>query len=362
MRGMWFWLVLLVVLLVAAGVLVFQRGSTAPIVDANGNEVPGSIAVMEKVELGGVEQWLVIRGQDVNNPVLLLLSGGPGGSELGRFRNFNEELEKDFTLVVWEQRGCGKSYFGSYSKDMTIEQYVSDLIELTEMLRERFDEDKIYLLGHSWGTIIGTMAAQERPELYHAFIGTGMMADTAETDLWIYNKVLEDAKANGDEGFVKKMEKQGPPPYTEGNIVMKYSAIFTREYVTLEAPHIGSARFLGSDGQVGGMINISEYTLRDKLGFMLGLMNTFNVMYPQMDHIRLAESHPTFEVPVYMMLGRYDYNAPYWLAEEYFNTLEAPRKALYWFEESGHGQIWSEADLFHQIMVEQVLPETYLTK
>ncbi len=161
-----------------------------------------------------MDQWLITRGQDVNKPVLLFLSGGPGASEAARVLRFNSELEKHFVVVIWEQRGCGKSYPSLNPKsDLTIDQYTSDVIELTEILRKRFDEQKIYLVGHSWGTIIGVRAAQARPDLFHAYIGTAQMVDVRETDQVIYEMVLEHSRQAGDTKFAQTLEAQGKPPY-----------------------------------------------------------------------------------------------------------------------------------------------------
>ncbi|MBE2235407.1 MAG: alpha/beta fold hydrolase, partial [Anaerolinea sp.] len=182
-------LLLVPVVLLAALVAYSQWAAHTPaIAGPDGKPLPNSIASLEKVRLGGAEQWLIIRGQDVDKPVLLFLSGGPGASEAARVLRFNRELEKQFIVVIWEQRGCGKSY--PARGDLTVKRYTSDVIELSELLRQRFDEQKIYLVGHSWGTIIGLRAAQERPDLFHAYVGTAQMVDVLETDRMIYDLVL----------------------------------------------------------------------------------------------------------------------------------------------------------------------------
>lgn len=332
---------------------------TTPIVEADGNVVPGGIAVMEKVKLGGVDQWLVIRGKSLDNPVLLFLSGGPGGSELGRVRLFNQELENHFIVVVWEQRGCGKSYQAINPKSaMTLDQYISDIHELTQYLRTRFSKEKIYIMGHSWGTIIGVMAVQKYPELFYAYIGSGQMVDVLETDLWIYHAVLEDAMNKGDTAFVKKLTDMGEPPYTGTRIGLKYSPIFSREYVLWEVPKTKSTEYRARGG-IFNQLLIPEYSMIDKINMIRGLLDTFDIVYPQIQDFDFRESALQFEVPVYFLLGRHDYNAPSWIAEDYFNKLQTPHKQLVWFEDSGHGQIWSEADKFHELMVNTVLPETY---
>ena len=233
-------LFLLIPLLLVAVVIYSQWTAHTPaILGADGKNLPGSIASLEKVKLGGVDQWLIIRGHDVNKPVLLFLSGGPGASESARVLRFNSELEKHFVVVIWEQRGCGKSYPSLNPKsDLTIDQYVSDVIELSELLRVRFKEQKIYLVGHSWGTIIGALAAQQRSDLFHAYIGTAQMVDVRATDQMIYDLVLEHSIQTGDTDFAQTLEKQGPPPYFGKSPIKPYATLFGREYQFFEVPNI----------------------------------------------------------------------------------------------------------------------------
>lgn len=333
---------------------------TPPISGADGKPLPNSIAALEKIKLGGEDQWLIIRGHNVNKPVLLFLSGGPGASEAARVLRFNSELEKHFVVVIWEQRGCGKSYPSIDPKSaLTVEQYASDVIELSEMLRQRFDEQKIYLVGHSWGTIIGTLAAQQRPDLFHAYVGTAQMVDVLETDQIIYDTVLEHSRTTGDTGFVKTLEAQGRPPYTGGSPIKPYSTLFGREYAVFEVPNIRNEEYRRDGDAILLMLKQPEYGWLDRVYYLLGLMNTFNAVYPQLQDMDFRLDAARLDLPVYLILGRHDMNNPYQIPEEYFNTLQAPGKQLYFFEESGHGMIWEEADKFHDIMINTVLAETY---
>jgi pimeloyl-ACP methyl ester carboxylesterase len=347
--------------LVAALVGISQvRAHTPAITGPDGHPLPGSIASLEKVELGGVEQWLIVRGQSIDKPVLLFLSGGPGGSEAGRVLRFNQELEQHFVVVIWEQRGCGKSFPALNPKPaLTVEQYAADIVELADMLRARFDEDRIYLMGHSWGTIIGVRAVQARPDLFHAYIGTAQMVNLRETDQTIYRMVLEDAQEKGDSKFVAQLEAQGPPPYFGKNPVGRYAKVFTREYQVFEMASIQSEEFRREGDLLLLALRQPEYGWLDRVNFMRGLMDTFNVVYPQLQELDLRQDALTFDVPVYLILGRHDVNGTYWLAEDYFDRLEAPLKRLYIFEDSGHGMIWQETDRFHDLMINTVLPETY---
>jgi pimeloyl-ACP methyl ester carboxylesterase len=353
---------LIVILMITSIVAVSQwQAYTPPISDSNGEPLPNSIASLEKVRLGGVDQWLIIRGEDVNKPVLLFLSGGPGGSEASRVLRFNQELEKHFVVVTWEQRGCGKSYPSiNPLSSMTVDQYKSDVIELSEMLRKRFDEEKVYLVGHSWGTIIAVPAVQERPDLFHAYIGTAQMVDVLETDLIIYHMVLEHSRQTGDIQFVKTLETMGEPPYFGKNPVQPYSTLFGREYSIYEYPNIKNEEYRRDGDILLQMLKQPEYGWMDRVNYLLGLMNTFNAMFPQLQDMDFRQSAITFDVPVYLMLGRNDMNNPYQIPEEYFNMIQAPIKQLFFFEESGHGMIWEEVDLFHDLMINTVLTETYI--
>lgn len=360
LRGQMLFTVTIIVLLVVIVAASQWMAHTPLILGEDGKPIPNSIASLEKIKLGGVDQWLIIRGEDVNKPVLLFLSGGPGASEAARVLRFNRELEKQFVVVIWEQRGCGKSYPSLNPKSsLTVDQYASDLIELSEILRARFDEKKIYLVGHSWGTIIGTRAVQQRPGLFHAFVGTAQMVDVLETDQIIYKMVLEHSRAAGDTKFVETLEKQGEPPYLGKSPIQPYSALFGREYSLYEFPNIKNDEYRRDGDILMLMLKQPEYGWLDRVYYLLGLMNTFNVVYPQLQDTDFRLDAASFDLPVYMMLGRHDMNNPYQIPEEYFNLLEAPSKKLYFFEESGHGLIWEEAKKFHDIMINTVLAETY---
>lgn len=361
-KGRKIMLFILIPLLILLSVVLFSQwqAHTPPILGESGQQLPNSITSLEKVDLGGVNQWLIIRGQDMSNPVLIFLSGGPGASESGRVLRFNKELEKHFTVVIWEQRGCAKSYPARHPKsDLTIEQYVSDVIELSELLRERFNEQKIYLVGHSWGTVIGVRAVQQRPELFHAYIGSAQMVDVRETDQVIYEAVLDHSQKSGDTDFVATLEKQGPPPYFGKNPIKPYATLFGREYSIYEVPNIKDPEYRADGDAIILMLKQPEYGWFDRLNYLLGLVTTFNTVYPQLQEIDFREDATDFDLPVYLILGRHDMNNPLQIPEGYFEMIQAPKKELYIFEESGHGMIWEEADLYHDILVNTVLPETY---
>lgn len=150
--------------------------STPLITDADGNPLPNSISTLEAVELNGSQHWMTIRGHSTDLPVLLFLAGGPGGSELVMTRRYLSELEEHFIVVNWDQPGTGKSYNALPFDALTPERYVSDAHELTLYLRQRFNQEKIYIYGESWGSILAILLVQQYPDLFHAFISTGQMS------------------------------------------------------------------------------------------------------------------------------------------------------------------------------------------
>ena len=343
---------MIVLAAVLIAIFIVMPAGTEAIVDSEGEIIKGSIAEMKEIKLGGVDQWLLIRGEDKNNPVILMLSGGPGSSELGRFLKFNQELEKDFVVVNWEQRGCGKSFSASADKSsLTIEQYVSDVNELSEYLKTKFNKEKIYLLGHSWGTIIGTMAVQEKPENFHAYIGAAQMVNVKKTDQYMYDFVLESAKSKGEDKKVKKMIDAGPPPYFGDGMLKKYQLFLTSyaDYYQAENP------FVENDSSWFNPLTMfwfDEYSFIDKINFFRGMLNTFPAVYQQLQDIDFTVQAVDLEVPVYYLIGRHDYTAKF--IDDYFERINAPKKELIYFEHSHHGEIWSESEKFHEIMINQV--------
>lgn len=154
---------------------------TPQIRDEKGKVIPGSIASLEKVYIGGVKQWILIRGRSVNNPVLLFLHGGPGSAEWPLVRDYNRSLEDHFIHVYWEQRGAGKSYSKNIG-NMHIDQFISDTRELLQYLQKRVNREKVFLIGHSWGSLLGILTAEKYPELFHAYIGVGQFVSAKEQE------------------------------------------------------------------------------------------------------------------------------------------------------------------------------------
>jgi proline iminopeptidase len=202
--------------LVVLAVLVIRPARTAGIVGPDGEPLPGSVAELTTVSVGGHDQSIMIRGRSDALPVLLYLAGGPGGTDLGAMRIFSEDLERDFVVATWDQRGAGKSYPAlDPGSTLTLERAVADTIDVTNYLRRRFDESQIYLVGNSWGTTLGVLAVQRHPELYYAFVGTGQMVSQSETDRMFYEDTVAWAQQSGQHALAAHLIDLGPPPYDD---------------------------------------------------------------------------------------------------------------------------------------------------
>jgi pimeloyl-ACP methyl ester carboxylesterase len=335
----------LAVLGLLAGLL--RPASTAPILDAAGDPLPGSVAELVEVRVNGHDNAVMLRGVSQDAPVLLFLEGGPGGTAIGRIRNSGEDLEQAFVVATWDQRGTGKSYDAlEPAATLTLDQMVEDTLAVTDYLRERFGEQKIYLVGSSWGTIIGTLAVQRSPELFHAYVGTGQMVDPFATDKLMYAEAIADAEARGDQGAADTLRSLGEPPYAD---TLDYPVAIASNPTWRDFEH-------GADYQATSeypaSLFVSEYTLIEQLRGMAAIAETYSVLYPQLAGTDFRAEVPRLEVPVYLVEGRHEAAGRETLAREWFDTLSAPSKEYIHFDRSGHTPPYDEPGRFAGFMVD----------
>jgi pimeloyl-ACP methyl ester carboxylesterase len=326
---------------------------TPPITGDDGKPLPGSIASLEQVTLNGSRQWISIRGKDASKPVLLFLAGGPGGSDLAAARLTQGKLEDHFVVVNWEQPGAGKSFNAVDRSKLTVDDYVVYGHELVLQLRERFKQEKVYLVGESWGSALGILMVQRYPELFHAFAGTGQMVAFTENDQICYDFAMNLAKERGDTEKVATLTKQGPPPYYDQGVALEQGTYLldTFDYMNKD-PEINHIRHSTWDD-----LAAPEYGLYDKVSWFRGVLETLGYVYPQLWDIDFRKQAAKLDVPVYFLIGRHDINAPVKLTQEYYDILEAPHKEIVWFEHSGHNPWVTEGEEFTRVMVEKVLKE-----
>ena len=347
-------LVLATVLVVGLAAVLARPARTAPILDAEGTPVPGSIAELAVVPIGGHDQAIMLRGHDVEAPVLLFLEGGPGGTALGSMRYAGQPLEEHFTVATWDQRGTGKSASALEPLEtLTVAQAVSDTIEVTQYLRDRFDEERIYLLGSSWGTTLGTLAVQARPDLFHAYIGSGQMVDQQETDKRMYAESVAYAQRVGDAGFAEQLRAIGPPPYTD---MLAYPVAIASNPEWHDFTH-------GADHDARSTypanLLVEEYNLTEKVRSAAALIDTFALMYPQLQDVDFRRDILRLDVPVFIVEGEHEAPGRADLAVDWFEQLSAPSKQMVTFEHSGHTPHLHEPGRFAAYLAEVVLPQTY---
>lgn len=340
------------VVVAALAVLFFIRGST-PRIDTRRH--PRSLAVLEEVPVNDTKQWVLIRSEDVANPVVLFVHGGPGTSQLTLMRKNTQPLERHFTVVNWDQRRAAKSFAaGRDDPSMTIGQFVDDIIDLASYLAKRFDKRTIVLVGHSWGSVIGLRAISERPELFSAYVGIGQMSRMAESERVSYEWTLEQSQRARDTPSVKKLTEIGPPPYTGSN----WQSKFMTERRIL-GKH-GGEYYESTIGAIGvvlkNVVFSREYTMVDRINFFRGIFQSVKALYPELSRTDLFVEVPEVKIPVYFCLGRHDYEVPSVLSAKYFEAVKAPRKQLVWFERSSHMPNTEEKDKFNDFMINTVLP------
>ena len=325
----------------------YSPAKAQPILDDTGAELPGSISTLETLKLGGVTQHLIIRGRDANAPVMLFLHGGPGSPEYPMLRQTNLGLEDDFVMVYWEQRGAGKSYDpANPPADMSIDAFIADTIELSAHLRSRFGKNKIYLMGHSWGSLLGLLTIHQAPEHFHAYFGLGNVSDPLRGE----HVALEWAKARADElgdtGTAKTLGKLAVPAADAGSAEwMKYLRV---QRPALDAVGGGMTHKPTSYLRLSAMLlSTREYSMRDKFNYMRGVMFSLKTLFGAVINTNLFDEIDRVEVPVHFLQGAWDYQTPYPLARALFDHMDGPEKTFTTFEHSAHSPIMEEPDKFN---------------
>ena len=307
----------------------------------------------KKIPVNGAMQKIHVISNDVSLPVLLFLHGGPGVVNRHSVIADNKDLLDSFTIATWDQRGTGGSYKGVDHNALTIGQLVEDANAVVNFLCEEFNKEKIFVIGGSWGSLLGIRLAYAHPEHLAAFVGFGQFVDGAKNENISYQFTLDQAKAAGDEETVRKLESVGPPikgMYRGGfdgmmvqrNAMMKYGGYSKSE---------GKRSYY--DSFVKPMLLSGEYSLSDLLGIIFGYKKVLKVMWPEIGQEDLTK-YTEFSVPIYVFDGRLDMNTPAELVEEWFAKINAPHKELIWFENSGHTPMGDEPERFKKLLKEKL--------
>jgi pimeloyl-ACP methyl ester carboxylesterase len=344
-------------MLILVGVLSFWSypGKPKPFVDQNGSLLSGSISEKVFVEINGVEQGMFIKSKDATNPVLLYLHGGMPDYFLTE--RYPTGLEDNFTVVWWEQRGSGLSYSADIPPEtMTLEQLISDTLEVTKYLRQRFGQKKIYIMGHSGGTFIGIQAAAQAPELYHAYIGVAQMSNQLKSEKLAYEYMLQQFKEDGNTGMVRKLE--AAPVTMMGGTPAGYVAL---RDPAMHSLGIGTTHDMDSvlTGIFLPSLQSRDYTFMEKVNMWRGKSSSgISIVWGNMMTTDLSIQVTELDLPVYFFEGIYDYTCSYMEAKAYFEKLHAPVKGFYTFEHSAHSPIFEEPEKMQKILLEDVLTGT----
>lgn len=345
--------VFLVCIFILVGVLLaFSPGKPEPFLDENGKPLAGSISEKVFVNINDVKQGMFIKSKDATHPVLLYLHGGMPDYFLTQ--KYPIRLEDDFTVVWWEQRGSGISYSSDIPPEtMTLEQMISDTLEVTNYLRHRFSQEKIYLMGHSGGTFIGIQVAAQAPELYYAYIGVAQMSYQLKSERLAYEYMLKQFQENGNNKMARKLEA-APVTMTDGTpdayLVLRDDAMHSLGIGTTHDMHsVVTGILLPS-------LTSRDYTLIEKVNMWRGKSRSgVSPLWDTMFATDLSKQVTELKLPVYFFEGIYDYTCSYTEAKSYFEKLNAPIKGFYTFEKSAHSPIFEEPEKVGGILRKDVL-------
>lgn len=322
--------VIVIVLILVAG-LIFPTWTPA----IKGER---SISTLEQVPINGTKLEVMIRGADRDNPIMILVHGGPGSSEIPYVRKYQDQLEQNFTIVHYDQRGSGKSYhfledYSNLSRDLLVE----DLLELTDYIEQKLGQKKVLLAGHSFGTYIGMMAAAAAPEKFAAYIGIGQVSDTSHSELDSLEYTLDQAKQAGNVSDVKRLELlrvsiASGDQMTPRDMVRKYG---------------GAARQINpNQDYLTGFLFEPEYNLLDMIRYFTGIAGSQDTLLAEERRENITRLVGRMEIPTYFVMGKYDFMTSAKAARDYFDELEAPRKEFVLFEHSAHYPQFEEKELF----------------
>ena len=322
--------------------IIFLGFSTAEAQVSSSKAGQSAIDTSFLLKVNGVEQYIEIKGVSRANPVLLFIHGGPSWPATPMIRKFNQDLTKNFVLVSWDQRNCGKSKTDNAAV-LTPDLYVEDAHQVTQYLKNEFHVNKIFVACHSWGTIIGINLILKYPGDYAAYIGMGQFVNPNRSEAVAHTFVAEQAKLNKDTATLNAMN--AIPFSIEHGYANGFDGL-------IGFSMLANKYFQSSD--VASLPDPTQlYPDYSKLDWMTPVMTTGKVLFNYMnatdiDFFKFRD----FKVPVYFFIGKYDHNTSAAIAAEYFGTIKAPKKELFWFDHSGHSPNWEEPTLFYQRVVQ----------
>jgi pimeloyl-ACP methyl ester carboxylesterase len=308
-------------------------------------DTPHGIDETLSVSVQGTELIALVRGANRSNPVLLMVHGGPGTPDSSVARAYDYDLVDDFVVVRYDQRGTGRSSLGRVPINKhSVELYVDDLLHVATELRERFRNQHLILLGNSWGSVIGMLGAQRRPDLFDAYVGVSQVVDLATSDPWSYDDAMAAANAQGKHKLVRKLNRIDRDSYyvdydqvrAQRNVLFKTGGVMVRRSTKRE--------------MLMAMLRSPDYGLVDLWRTARNATKLGRRLYPQMALTNLFDLVDELRMPVYFIEGRQDRQVSPQLAHDYLQRLRAPLKKLMWVEDAGHFFDFEKPNDFHACM------------
>ncbi|KGR77981.1 alpha/beta fold hydrolase [Ureibacillus manganicus] len=302
-----------------------------------------SVAELKQIEINGTKLEVMIRGVDKSNPIIIFVHGGPGCSEIPYVRKYQDLLEEHFTIVHYDQRGSGKSFhfFEDYS-NISIDQHVEDLLALTEYVKNELHQEKVILIGHSFGTNIGLQAASQNPNSYAAYVGIGQVSNIIDSETDSLEYTIDQAHQAGNQKDLEQLEllrdsiKSGEA-LTPRSMVRKYG---------------GAARLIDDNmDYFTGFLTSPEYNVLDVIRYFSGISATQAILLNEQNKKDITTIVDKVDIPLYFVMGKYDYMTSTKAAKEYFDQLEAPVKDFVVFESSAHYPQFEEEVLFAEWLI-----------
>lgn len=349
--------ILATVLVVCIGWLFsISPGRPAPLRDEAGQIIDGSLSERVTVQIGGIPQGMFIQSVDPSNPVILFLHGGPGMTEFFMEDTYPTGLERYFTMVWWEQRGAGMSFSANIPPEtMTMEQMIADTVEVADYLRERFGQDRILLLGHSWGSYLGIQVAAAAPDRFRAYVGMAQITHQLRSEVMAHAYLLDAYRQRSDAAMLRKLEA-APVSMIDG---LSPAWMRLRD-AAMHGAGVGHMRDMRSvlTGIFMPVWRVRAYTVMDKINVWRGKLWSRPFFWEDLLRDDLSARLTEFDIPVYFFLGRFDYTANVDLSRAYFERINAPVKGLYLFENSAHSPLFEEPGRATEILLRDVLQGT----
>jgi len=351
-------IVIIVIIAVPLISLAVLRGVYAPILRVKQRISEPGIDLMEMVEIGGIKQALYFRGESIDNPVILFLHGGPGGSTKPFIHTYQYDWEKDFTVVNWDQRNAGKTYFANDAdvvrETMGKDRVISDAYEVTQYIKQKLNKDKIIVMGHSWGSVLGTMLVQTYPDEFSAYISVGQVINIMENERIGYERLLDAVRASGNQKDITAIEALAPYPPQEG-----YSEDFVKTLIKVRQYQTKYKLGFGLNFSSAISVLTSPYSKLREIGYFLIVDSLYyqgDVVPFLFNEFDVHNYGLEYDIPVYYIMGEDDWQTPYSLAKEFFPNIIAPDKEFFSIPGAGHMTMSDNKEEFTRVLRGNIKP------